>query len=335
MKRVFGVIVTLLLATPVFAQDDLGGFLGGGGDAGFLIDVPTGGGGGARGGGGRGGAAGARGAAPQQPAVDRLVSLKDILSKAGAPVTPDQEKALNALLDKEIPAMQAGFRAKFATEVAAMEAAAAAAAAQRAAAAAAGGAPGGAPGAGGAGGGRGQGGGQGGGGGQRGGGGGAAGAPGAGGRGQGGGQDGGGGRGGQANGLTIPPDSPMALEVRRLNDELMNNLVASLQPNQTVVLQKMQDDQVRARGIYDFGALKLAMADAKAPAFTPEQTTQIQALYADRSQQRYTLAQASQGPADAAGLAKIDADTIKKLLAVMNTAQKSALATSMKPKPAQ
>jgi hypothetical protein len=258
MKIVSALIVIIFLAGVASAQDDLG--LLGGGDA-FLVDIPRAPGGGARGA-NRGGA---RGNQPQQPPVDRLASMKSTLTKAGVPLQPDQEVALNAVLDKEIPSMQAGFRTQFATEIAAMEAAR--------------------------------------------------------------GQDGGAPRG--RGGLVIPPDSPMALEVRRLNDELLNKIIAALQPNQQAVLQKIQKDQVRARGLYDFDALKLIMQDAGAPPFTAEQAPQFQKLFTERSQARYQLSQSSQGTADPSQLRSIDADTLQKLLRLMNAAQKKALAESM------
>ena len=105
MKRFFCIFAIALLASPVFAQDDGGGD-GGlfGGDGGGLF------GGGNAGGGNRGNA----------QAPDRLVTLKDMLAKANAPLNKDQEKALNTLLDKEIKAMSEAFQAKFGQEPAAV-----------------------------------------------------------------------------------------------------------------------------------------------------------------------------------------------------------------------
>jgi hypothetical protein len=91
---------SILVAAPLFAQDDLGAF-GGllGGDVG--ISAPT-----------------ARGAAPapasrgNAPAPDRLLRLKDALAKANAPLAKDQETALNALLDVEVPIMRKSLQEK-------------------------------------------------------------------------------------------------------------------------------------------------------------------------------------------------------------------------------
>ena len=96
MRQSFSVLVCVLLATAAYAQDvDFGAF----GDPGTLLGP------------GSPAPAAARGAAPARgatvaPPPDRLVRLRDILSKAEAPLTKEQESELNKLLDAEIPAMQ-------------------------------------------------------------------------------------------------------------------------------------------------------------------------------------------------------------------------------------
>src|SRR4029453_13248841 len=96
MRQSFSVLVCVLLATAAYAQDvDFGAF----GDPGGLLGpgspspAPR-------------GAAPARGAAAPAPPPDRLGRLRDILSKAEAPLTKEQETELNKLLNAEIPAMQ-------------------------------------------------------------------------------------------------------------------------------------------------------------------------------------------------------------------------------------
>src|SRR5438874_9563325 len=104
MKRVLVLLLWIGLASPVFAQDvDLGL----GGDASSLLNLPAprgntparGAAPAARGGTPARGDAPARGAAPAGPPVDRLVRLREMLVAANAPLTKEQELALNGLLN--------------------------------------------------------------------------------------------------------------------------------------------------------------------------------------------------------------------------------------------
>ena len=320
MRRLSWLLATLLIACPVFAQDDGGGgdIFGGGGDI-----FGGGGGGGGNAGGGRG----------QAAAPDRLVTLRDMMAKANAPLSKDQEKALNTLLDKEIKSMSDAFVAKFGVE-------------PGAAAGARGGQAGQAQGRGGQGrGGQGaqggqvppngaqgqgrQGQGQ---------------APGqgqAGGQAQGrGGQAGQLGQGGQAGGgfrgaagagapaalAGLLPETPQAAEIRRMNEELLAKVTASLQPPQQAVIKKYQNDQIRARGGLD--ALKLTMDDAGA-SLTAEQVPQIQALYDEQNQTRIQLIRESQGQPDPTKVSALELTTLTKVIRLLNPEQRKALQDSM------
>src|SRR5688500_16567236 len=99
MRRLVLFFAIAFLATSAYAQD--GG--DGGGDDGGGFGGLFGGGGGDDGGGGNRG----------QQAPDRLATLKDMLAKANAPLSRDQERALNTLLDTEIETMRAAFQARF------------------------------------------------------------------------------------------------------------------------------------------------------------------------------------------------------------------------------
>jgi len=106
MMRVFLTIAISFLASPMFAQEiDLGL----GGDVSSLLNIPAPRGntparGAARG--GPGAPEPSRGGAPNTPPVDRLVRLREVLAGANAPLSKEQETALTALVNSEIPVMR-------------------------------------------------------------------------------------------------------------------------------------------------------------------------------------------------------------------------------------
>src|SRR5215831_15823721 len=107
MRRVLWPMFCVCLAVPAFAQDvDLGL----GGDASSLLNLPAPRGNTpARGGPARGDAAGRGGnAAP----VDRLARLREMFAGANMALTKEQETALTALLNAEIPAMRRTLQAR-------------------------------------------------------------------------------------------------------------------------------------------------------------------------------------------------------------------------------
>jgi len=106
MTRVILLIAISFLASPMFAQEiDLGL----GGDVSGLLNLPA-----PRGNtpargtapAGRGTAAPARGTAPNTPPIDRLMRLREILARANTPLSKEQEAALTALVNGEIPVMR-------------------------------------------------------------------------------------------------------------------------------------------------------------------------------------------------------------------------------------
>jgi hypothetical protein len=106
MTRVILVIAISFLASPMFAQEiDLGL----GGDVSGLLNIPA-----PRGNtpargaapAGRGTPAPTRGAVPNTPPIDRLMRLREILAGANTPLSKEQETALTALVNSEIPVMR-------------------------------------------------------------------------------------------------------------------------------------------------------------------------------------------------------------------------------------
>src|SRR5215510_12468371 len=106
MMRVFLTIAISFLASPMFAQEIDLGF---GGDVSSLLNIPAPRGntparGAARG--GPGTPEPSRGGVPNTPPVDRLVRLREVLAGANAPLSKEQETALTALVNSEIPVMR-------------------------------------------------------------------------------------------------------------------------------------------------------------------------------------------------------------------------------------
>jgi hypothetical protein len=109
MNRAVLIIALVLLGRPAFAQDiDLGLA----GDAGGLLNIPAPA--GNRGAPARGGTPAPRGAAPTAAPVDRLVRLRQLMASATLPLSKEQETALNALLNAEIPAMRRTLQSRIA-----------------------------------------------------------------------------------------------------------------------------------------------------------------------------------------------------------------------------
>jgi hypothetical protein len=313
MKRLPVLLTFLLLAMRANAQDvDFGAF----GDAGSLL-TPTAPARGAT-------PAPARGAAPNVPAPDRLVRLRDVLAKSEVPLTKEQETELNKLLDAEIPSMRRTLQTHGQQMMAAKApgndaapsppssqgtpaGAAPAAAAPppaptpaqiQAAAAARGPAPAGAA------------------------------AP-----------------GGAPNPALLaalaargaPPSSrvpaevldALEVEMRQMNDALFTKIASSpaLDAKQQSVLTKMSRNQIRSRGGFD--ALRISMEDAGVP-FTAEQLPQVQSLFEDQKKSREALAKETQGTPDPAKLKQLETDTLTKVVRLLVPAQRTALLAVLK-----
>ena len=284
MNRVLTLVALLLLSSvAAYAQDvDFGAF----GDPGSLLTpvAPA-----AR------GTAPTRGAATPAPPPDRLVRLRDALTKAEAPLTREQETELNKLLDTEIPAMrrtlqthgqqlmaerQANAPPPAATPAApppsppapspqTPPAAGTPNAALLAAALAARGAP---------------------------------------------------------PSSRVPAEVLDALEVemRQMNDALFGKVASSpaLNATQQSVLTKMARTQIRSRGGFD--ALRITLEDANAP-LTEEQVPKVKAVFEEQKTARAAFVKQSQGTPDPATLKQLERDALTKVVGLLVPAQRTAL----------
>jgi hypothetical protein len=282
MKRLLWIIVSLFLSIPAAAQDgaELGGFFGGDGGDLLSLPAPTGNAAPARGAApGNRGAAPARGVPPGAPPVDRLLRLRDVMSKAGAPLTAEQETALNALLNVEIPAMRRALQARI-LELQREKTAAASASQPEA--------PSQPP-------------------------------PDA------------GQRGAGQRGLTVsnlPTPEELAPDIQRLNDDLLRKVgsASTLSADQRAIIEKLQKDQIRARGGFD--ALNLTMTEAGAP-FTPEQAAEVRGLFDRQNQARAQLPPNAAGTPDAAAITQLERQTLAQVIRLLTDQQRRALAASI------
>ena len=285
MNRVLTLLaLLLLLSVAAYAQDvDFGAF----GDPGSLLTpvAPA-----AR------GTAPARGGATPAPPPDRLVRLRDALTKAEAPLTREQETELNKLLDTEIPAMRRTLQTHGQQLMAERQANAPPAAATPAApppsppaapspqtppaagtpnaallaaALAARGAP---------------------------------------------------------PSSRVPAEVLDALEVemRQMNDALFGKVASSpaLNATQQSVLTKMARTQIRSRGGFD--ALRITLEDANAP-LTEEQVPKVKAVFEEQKTARAAFVKQSQGTPDPATLKQLERDALTKVVGLLVPAQRTAL----------
>jgi hypothetical protein len=308
MHRFLGFLAFALMASSAFAQDvDFGAFS----DLPPAAAAP------------RGAAPAARGAVPPAPPpVDRLVRLRDVLLTAEAPLTKEQETALNTPINTEIPVMRRTIQTHGQEMIAARPPSAPPAGPAGAAAQAPGAAPVPAP------------------------------APAAGpvpnpaqaaalaqaaAAARGGAVPPGGAANpallaaamaarGAAPSSRVPAEVLDALEVemRQMNDALFMKIASApaLDTKQQSVLTKMSRDQIKSRGGYD--ALRISMEDAKAP-FTDEQTPKVQALFEEQKKSRADLAKESQGTPDPAKLKQLERETLTKVVGILTPAQRTAL----------
>jgi len=136
-----------------------------------------------------------------------------------------------------------------------------------------------------------------------------------------------GGRGGDAGAGSIAAlaNGPAAQELKKINDDLMAKITATLKPDQQTAFKKYLNDEIKKAG--GFAALKLTMEEAGAP-LTAEQEPQIQGFYDEDAQQRRQLQREAQGRPDPAKMADLEKATMAKIVKVLTPAQRKALLES-------
>lgn len=260
MKRTIWLILIILLAVPVFAQDEGdggGGFSGGFGGGGLSA--------GGFGGGSEEGDASIEGPAlgTRAPKVDPLSDIKTWLAKAGAPaMDKNQLKPLNKLYEREVKLMEKSFESQFGMSLEK------ALAAERSPS-----------------------------------------------RGR--------------RGPTV--SSQQTVELHHMLDHLTDLVVAGLRMDQQAALRKYQSEQLRAKRL----TLMKQKLTAAGLTLTPDQETQLEAVYARESRLRTLAIVEAKGDAYDKTVSIIEKQTSQRVVQLLNQTQKAILSAAVnKTKPA-
>jgi hypothetical protein len=130
------------------------------------------------------------------------------------------------------------------------------------------------------------------------------------------------GRRGGGFGRTSPAQTA---EIRRLSDQLVNKVIAALRIDQQAALRKYQSEQVRLQRL---SALTQSMAAVGLP-LTPEQKTQVEAVYARESRLRTLIVVEAKGQPHGAKISQLETQTSQMVVRIMNPTQKTALAEAI------
>jgi len=133
-----------------------------------------------------------------------------------------------------------------------------------------------------------------------------------------------GGRGG-AGGVNTANNPQLTAELQKINDDVLTKILALLKPDQQAAFKKWQSDEIKKAG--GFPALKVTLSEAGA-GLTAAQEPQIQALYAEDTQQRRQLQREGQGTADPAKVAELEKTTLSKVVKLLTPEQRKALLDS-------
>jgi hypothetical protein len=130
---------------------------------------------------------------------------------------------------------------------------------------------------------------------------------------------------GRRGGGASARNSPRQAEVRRLSDQLVNKVIAGLRIEQQATLRKYQSEELRVQRL---NLINQSMAAAGLP-LTPEQKTQVEALYARESRLRTLIIVEAQGQPHVTKVAQLETQTTQRVAELMNETQKTALTQAL------
>jgi hypothetical protein len=130
---------------------------------------------------------------------------------------------------------------------------------------------------------------------------------------------------GRRGGNSGRPLSAQAVEARRLAQQLVDKMIASLQIDQQGPLRRHQSEQAR---ITKLNTLTRSMSLAGTP-LMPEQVTEVETILARESRLRTLLIVEAKGGPYQAQILHLEAQTTERLLALMDPAQKLTYGAAM------
>jgi hypothetical protein len=110
--------------------------------------------------------------------------------------------------------------------------------------------------------------------------------------------------------------------IRQANREFARKSNEVFTPEQRAELRRYRAEQIMMRG--GFPALRLVLENAQTP-FTPEQETQVQAVYADFNRQMIQLTRDSKAVPDRAALDKLENAALARVVRLLTPEQRRAL----------
>lgn len=135
------------------------------------------------------------------------------------------------------------------------------------------------------------------------------------------------GRGRRGGGRTTPPEQ--IAEIHKLTGTLMDVIIADLKMDQQGALRKYQSEQLR---VSRQAAMKLKLKTLGV-SLTPEQNTDLEAIFARESRIRTLVIVEAKGAATADTITSLEKQTSQRVLHVLNPTQRATITAALaKPK---
>ena len=130
---------------------------------------------------------------------------------------------------------------------------------------------------------------------------------------------------GRRGGAGRPANAEQSAEIRKSSDMVMDKIIAALRIDQQAPLRKYQSEQLRLKSQ---NAMKQSLK-AAGISLTPEQTAQVDALFARESRLRALAIIEARGESASQTITNLDKQTTQRVLRVLNQTQRAAITTAI------